>query len=141
MLSPIYKVSFGVLLKCSKANLTPSGEGFAALTSSPPTTISRKSSGWYSSRKLSILNRYLVEIIPIRALRFFSSFSVDNVDETFAALKAKGVTFISEPTDMPDWGMRTLYLRDPEENLIELFTPLAPEKFSQELIEEDQKFH
>ena len=69
------------------------------------------------------------------------SFSVDNVDETFVALKAKGVTFISEPTDMPDWGMRTLYLRDPEENLIELFTPLAPEKFSQELIEEDQKFH
>lgn len=60
------------------------------------------------------------------------SFSVDNVDETFVALKAKGVTFISEPTDMPDWGMRTLYLRDPEENLIELFTPLAPEKFSQE---------
>ena len=47
------------------------------------------------------------------------SFSVDNVDETFAALKAKGVMFISEPTDMPDWGMRTLYLRDPEENLIE----------------------
>ena len=29
------------------------------------------------------------------------SFSVDNVDETFVALKAKGVTFISEPTDMP----------------------------------------
>ena len=78
------------------------------------------------------------------------SFYVDNVDETFAALKAKGVTFISEPTDMPDWGMRTLYLRDPEENLIsctdagaramELFTPLSPEKFSQELLEEDKKF-
>jgi glyoxalase family protein len=41
---------------------------------------------------------------------------------------------------MPDWGMRTLYLRDPEENLIELFTPLSPEKFSQELLEEDKKF-
>ena len=68
------------------------------------------------------------------------SFYVDNVDETFATLKAKGVTFISEPTDMPDWGMRTLYLRDPEENLIELFTPLSPEKFSQELLEEDKKF-
>jgi len=68
------------------------------------------------------------------------SFSVDNVDETFTALKAKGVTFISEPTDMPDWGMRTLYLRDPEENLIELFTPLAVEQFSQELLEEDKKF-
>ena len=32
------------------------------------------------------------------------SFYVDNVDETFAALKAKGVTFISEPTDMPIGG-------------------------------------
>ena len=68
------------------------------------------------------------------------SFSVDNVDETFAALKAKGVTFINEPTDMSDWGMRTVYLRDPEENLIELFTPLAPEQCSQELLEEDKKF-
>ena len=68
------------------------------------------------------------------------SFSVDNLDETFADLKAKGVTFITEPTDMPDWGMRTLYLRDPEENLIELFTPLSREQYSQELLEEDKKF-
>ena len=68
------------------------------------------------------------------------SFSVDNLDETFADLKAKGVTFITEPTDMPDWGMRTLYLRDPEENLIELFTPLSREQCSQELLEEDKKF-
>ena len=68
------------------------------------------------------------------------SFSVDNLDETFAALKAKGVMFINEPTDMPDWGMRCLYLRDPEENLIELFTPLSPEQFSQELRAEDKKF-
>ena len=68
------------------------------------------------------------------------SFSVDNVDETFAALKAKGVTFINEPTDMSDWGMRTVYLRDPEENLIELFTPLSREQCSQELLQEDKKF-
>lgn len=68
------------------------------------------------------------------------AFCVDNVDETFVALKAKGVTFINEPTDMPDWGMRSVYLRDPEENLIELSTPLAVEQFSQELLEEDKKF-
>jgi len=52
------------------------------------------------------------------------SFEVPNVDETYQTLKAKGVEFINEPTDMPDWGMRTVHLRDPEENLIELFTPL-----------------
>jgi len=67
-------------------------------------------------------------------------FSVDNVDETYAALKAKGVAFINEPTDMPDWGMRTVHLHDPEENVIEFFTPLAPEQFSEELIEESKKF-
>lgn len=67
-------------------------------------------------------------------------FSVDNVDETYTALKAKGVKFINEPTDMPDWGMRTVHLRDPEDNLIELFSPLAPEQFSEELMEESKKF-
>jgi catechol 2,3-dioxygenase-like lactoylglutathione lyase family enzyme len=52
------------------------------------------------------------------------SFEVANVDETYQALLAKGVDFINQPTDMPDWFMRTVHLRDPEENLIELFTPL-----------------
>ena len=52
------------------------------------------------------------------------SFEVENVDETYQALSAKGVGFINQPADMPDWGMRVVHLRDPEENLIELFTPL-----------------
>jgi len=53
------------------------------------------------------------------------SFEVENVDETYQTLLEKGVEFINQPTDMPDWGMRVVHLRDPEENLIELFTPLA----------------
>jgi catechol 2,3-dioxygenase-like lactoylglutathione lyase family enzyme len=52
------------------------------------------------------------------------SFEVDNVDETYQAFLKKGIEFINQPTDMPDWGMRVVHLRDPEENLIELFTPL-----------------
>ncbi len=67
-------------------------------------------------------------------------FNVDNVDDTYAALKAKGVTFINEPTDMPDWGMRTVHLRDPEDNLIELYSELAPEQFSKELAADMEKF-
>lgn len=51
-------------------------------------------------------------------------FEVDNVDESYQAFSAKGIKFINEPVDMPDWGMRVVYLYDPEENLIELFTPL-----------------
>lgn len=52
-------------------------------------------------------------------------FEVENVDDTYQALLKKGINFINEPTDMPDWGMRVVHLRDPEENLIEFFTPLA----------------
>ena len=55
------------------------------------------------------------------------SFEVENVDDTCQALLAKGVAFINQPTDMPDWFMRVVHLRDPEENLIELFTPLKKE--------------
>lgn len=55
------------------------------------------------------------------------SFEVENVDETYNALLAKNVIFINQPTDMLNWGMRVVHLRDPEENLIELFTPLETE--------------
>lgn len=55
------------------------------------------------------------------------SFEVENVDESYRELTAKGIVFINEPTDMPGWGARVVHLRDPEENLVELFTPLKPE--------------
>jgi catechol 2,3-dioxygenase-like lactoylglutathione lyase family enzyme len=55
------------------------------------------------------------------------SFEVENVDETYQAFLSKGINFINQPTDMPDWFMRTVHLRDPEENLIEFFTPLKTE--------------
>lgn len=50
-----------------------------------------------------------------------------HVDETYQALSQKGLKFINEPMDMPDWGARVVHLYDPEENLIELYTPLAAE--------------
>jgi catechol 2,3-dioxygenase-like lactoylglutathione lyase family enzyme len=55
------------------------------------------------------------------------SFEVENVDDTYQAFLRNGIQFINQPTDMPDWGMRVVHLRDPEENLIELFTPLKTE--------------
>jgi len=55
------------------------------------------------------------------------SFEVEDVDEIYKTLLAKDVKFINQPTDMSDWGMRVVHLRDPEENLIEFFTPLVTE--------------
>ena len=49
---------------------------------------------------------------------------VENVNETFENLKGKGVVFLTEPKDMPAWGIRVAHFRDPENNLIELFSTL-----------------
>lgn len=43
------------------------------------------------------------------------------VDQCYAELVAKGVTILREPTDLPKWRHRTLFFRDPENNVIEIY--------------------
>src|ERR1700754_3807007 len=43
------------------------------------------------------------------------------VDACHTELVAKGVPILRGPTDLPDWRHRTLFFRDPEENLIEIY--------------------
>ena len=50
---------------------------------------------------------------------------VPDVDKAFEELRGKDVTFITEPQDRSDWGIRTAHLRDPDGNLIELNCRLA----------------
>ena len=50
---------------------------------------------------------------------------VENVDATYNSLSAKGVQFITEPRDMTAWGIRVAHFRDPENNLIELYSELS----------------
>jgi lactoylglutathione lyase len=44
-----------------------------------------------------------------------------SVDVCHAELVAKGVPIVRPPTDLPDWRHRTLFFRDPEGNLIEIY--------------------
>ena len=53
-------------------------------------------------------------------------FAVDNVDAVCQQLKARGIHPVTEPTNHPDWGIRTVHLRDPEGNLIEINQPIQP---------------
>lgn len=58
---------------------------------------------------------------------------VEDVDEEFMRLKEQVPAFLQDPTTMP-WGNRSLLFRDPDGNLINLFTPVTPEaikKFAQ----------
>jgi glyoxylase I family protein len=39
----------------------------------------------------------------------------------YAELVAQGVPILRGPTDLPDWRHRTLFFRDPEDNIIEIY--------------------
>jgi len=47
-------------------------------------------------------------------------FGVQDVDKACEHLRSKGVVLVTEPTDHPDWGIRTAHFRDPDGNLIEI---------------------
>lgn len=65
---------------------------------------------------------------------------VGNVDKSYQDLLDKGVEFINNPTDMTGWGMRTAHFRDPENNLIEIWSELAKEKWDEDLQKESQEY-
>lgn len=52
-------------------------------------------------------------------------FEVENVDQLFDQLKHKGIASLTAPKDMAAWGIRVIHFRDPENNLIEVFSPIA----------------
>ena len=52
-------------------------------------------------------------------------FHAENVDAACEELKAKGIALITEPQDRPIWGIRTAHFRDPDGNLLEIYSPLA----------------
>jgi catechol 2,3-dioxygenase-like lactoylglutathione lyase family enzyme len=58
---------------------------------------------------------------------------VESVDGTFERLSGQGVSFLNEPHDRPDWGIRVVHLRDPDGLLIELNETLPTEQWSAEL--------
>ncbi|PKM93751.1 MAG: glyoxalase [Firmicutes bacterium HGW-Firmicutes-1] len=66
---------------------------------------------------------------------------VDDVDRIYNELKSNGVHFVNEPSDMTGWGMRAVHLRDPENNLLELFSELDKSKWDHELVEDDTKYN
>jgi catechol 2,3-dioxygenase-like lactoylglutathione lyase family enzyme len=66
-------------------------------------------------------------------------FEVEDLDAFANELKRAGVRFVTEPKDMADWGIRTFHLRDPDGNLIEIFSELRRENWSEGLREADER--
>ncbi|EWM18713.1 VOC family protein [Kutzneria sp. 744] len=53
-------------------------------------------------------------------------FLVDDVDAEYDRIRQVDTCVVAEPTTMP-WGNRSLLVRDPDGNLVNLFTPVTPE--------------
>ncbi|MGH3723872.1 MAG: VOC family protein [Mycobacterium sp.] len=51
-------------------------------------------------------------------------FIVDDVDAEYERLQGRVADVVTEPTTMP-WGNRALLFRDPDGNLVNLFTPVT----------------
>jgi lactoylglutathione lyase len=51
-------------------------------------------------------------------------FEVKDVEKAWVKLREAGVEAAAEPTDHPEWGVRTAHLRDPDGNLIEINQPI-----------------
>jgi catechol 2,3-dioxygenase-like lactoylglutathione lyase family enzyme len=58
--------------------------------------------------------------------RFALCFGVADVDIEAERLARLGVTIAVPAANHEPWGMRTTYVRDPEGNLIEFYSPLKP---------------
>lgn len=54
-------------------------------------------------------------------------FEVDSVDKTATRIRKEGIELETEPQDRTEWGIRTAHLRDPDQNLIELYACLPEE--------------
>lgn len=73
-----------------------------------------------SSKTVPLLGEDAAEAGANRSVIF--DLLVDDVDEVYSKLQEWVGTFVNKPTDMP-WGNRSLLLRDPDGNLVNVFTP------------------
>jgi len=65
-------------------------------------------------------------------------FETENLDERAAEFIDRGAKLVAAPCNRPDWGIRTVHLRDPDGNLLEFFSVLPRENWSRDLLAEDE---
>ena len=94
------------------------GDMFAELTTSFATLAIS------STRTVPVLARGAAE--PAQNRSAIIEFLTSDVDAEYERLRDLVDSWVNQPTDMP-WGNRSLLLRDPDGNLVNLFTPTTPE--------------
>jgi catechol 2,3-dioxygenase-like lactoylglutathione lyase family enzyme len=68
-----------------------------------------------------------IAISPVSGQHATIVFAVAALDEVCTSLRAKGVSFVGEETNHPEWGLRTVFLQDPDGNLLCLYSGIPQE--------------
>lgn len=100
------------------ATAARTGDVFAELT----TSVGTLAIG--STRTVGVFGPGAAE--PAQNRSAIIEFLTADVDADYTRLRDVVDSWVTEPTDMP-WGNRSLLLRDPDGNLVNLFTPRTPE--------------
>jgi catechol 2,3-dioxygenase-like lactoylglutathione lyase family enzyme len=62
-----------------------------------------------------------IQLSPAGGQRAVLAFEVGDLDAEAQRLRAQGVAFVRSEANHPEWGLRTVFLRDPDGNLICLY--------------------
>ncbi len=87
-----------------------------------------------------VLGTGSLPVNPPEQDRFMLIFGVADVNAEVQRIRQQGVEFVLGPKDFPGWGYRGAYLRDPDGHLVELFTGLPEEQWTEGLREADEKY-
>ena len=71
---------------------------------------------------------------------FVCIFEVDELEQAVRNIENNSGQCVTKIQDRPDWGIQAVHLRDPDGNLIELFSELPADKWSGHLIELNKKY-
>lgn len=81
----------------------------------------------FEGATLAISSEHLIALFNVGAATAAANqsaileFEVEDVEAVFERMKASGATIVMPPTSMP-WGNRSLLLRDPDGNLVNIFS-------------------
>jgi uncharacterized glyoxalase superfamily protein PhnB len=81
----------------------------------------------FESATLAISSEHLIALFNVGAATAAANqsaileFEVEDVEAVFERMRASGATIVMPPTSMP-WGNRSLLLRDPDGNLVNIFS-------------------
>ncbi len=68
-----------------------------------------------------------IALNPVSGQRAVLSFEVASVDELANSLRVKGMRLTSEPANHQEWGLRTIFLQDPDGALLCLYSGIPAE--------------